>query len=231
MSAMYRQQPQPAIIEELPPDEEQSLPAFTQKKPENVQRIEPEMLSRKEKELMAKKDNKFNFRNQEPVLRASKEEPKIVPEEIHPDPPKDEKVDMFAVKLVLTKKESEEGPSKIQIQEPQIIPEVKETPIPTPLVQDKIETEKSELLPDEEIDDPDDLMDPDLDDYEAEYEDDIEYDSNDDLGSEDSEIEDEELSDVDDSDLLKRLEAKYGKIEESRTRNEEDEDESWTSKF
>jgi hypothetical protein len=50
-------------------------------------------------------------------------------------------------------------------------------------------------------------------------EDDINYDES-----------DENLSDIDDSELLKRLEAKYGKIEDEKAENEEHDDASWTSK-
>lgn len=51
-----------------------------------------------------------------------------------------------------------------------------------------------------------------------EEQDDIEY---------DEECDSEEL-DVDDDELLKRLEAKYGKLE---SKNDEDDEETWTSKI
>jgi hypothetical protein len=45
----------------------------------------------------------------------------------------------------------------------------------------------------------------------------------------DYEPSDEDLSDIDDSELLKRLEAKYGKISD-KSNEEENDDGSWTSK-
>lgn len=48
------------------------------------------------------------------------------------------------------------------------------------------------------------------------------------------EIESEEISDVDDDDLMKRLEAKYGKISGENSEDEPDEedpDASWTSNY
>lgn len=57
-----------------------------------------------------------------------------------------------------------------------------------------------------------------------EYSDEEEYENDDD--------EEEEISDVDDTDLLKRLEAKYGKLPQKHSDDEEDDiDPTWTSKF
>lgn len=42
---------------------------------------------------------------------------------------------------------------------------------------------------------------------------------------------DSELDDVDDDELLKRLEAKYGKLESKKDDDEDDDEETWTSKF
>jgi hypothetical protein len=41
----------------------------------------------------------------------------------------------------------------------------------------------------------------------------------------------EDLSEVDDDDLMKRLEAKYGKISGENSEDEEDPDGSWTSNY
>jgi aspartate beta-hydroxylase len=55
----------------------------------------------------------------------------------------------------------------------------------------------------------------------------IDYDEEDEeeLGSE------EEVSDIDDTDLMKRLEAKYGRISGENSEEDEDPDASWTSKL
>lgn len=44
-------------------------------------------------------------------------------------------------------------------------------------------------------------------------------------------MESEEISDIDDDDLMKRLEAKYGKISGQNSEDEEDPDASWTSNY
>lgn len=49
---------------------------------------------------------------------------------------------------------------------------------------------------------------------------------------EDEEMEsEEELSDIDDDDLMKRLEAKYGKISGENSEDEDDPDGTWTSNY
>lgn len=44
-------------------------------------------------------------------------------------------------------------------------------------------------------------------------------------------MESEEISDIDDDDLMKRLEAKYGRISGQNSEEEEDPDASWTSNY
>lgn len=56
-------------------------------------------------------------------------------------------------------------------------------------------------------------------------EEEIDYDDEEDLGSE----EEEEVSDIDDTDLMKRLEAKYGKISGENSEDDDDPDADWTS--
>ena len=66
-----------------------------------------------------------------------------------------------------------------------------------------------------------------LDEEEIEYEEDEnEIESVED--EEEDEIE-EDISDIDDDDLMKRLEAKYGKIDDKNNKSDDDADESWTS--
>jgi hypothetical protein len=49
---------------------------------------------------------------------------------------------------------------------------------------------------------------------------------------EEEEIEEsEDISDIDDDDLMKRLEAKYGKISGENSEDEDDPDGSWTSNY
>lgn len=43
------------------------------------------------------------------------------------------------------------------------------------------------------------------------------------------ELDSEDLSDIDDTDLMKRLEAKYGKISGENSEEEDEPDASWTS--
>lgn len=57
---------------------------------------------------------------------------------------------------------------------------------------------------------------------------DIEYEGE----EEEEEVESEvDLSDIDDDELLKRLEAKYGKLDDKGDDDEDEGDEAWTSKF
>lgn len=56
-------------------------------------------------------------------------------------------------------------------------------------------------------------------------EEEIDYDDEEELGSEE-----EEVSDIDDTDLMKRLEAKYGKISGENSEDEDDPD-AWTSNY
>lgn len=60
-------------------------------------------------------------------------------------------------------------------------------------------------------------------------EEEIEYDEE--LGEEEEELESEEISEIDDTDLMKRLEAKYGKISGENSDEDEDPDGSWTSNY
>lgn len=70
------------------------------------------------------------------------------------------------------------------------------------------------------------LVDEELLDEELVDEEEIEYEE------EEEELEDsEELSDIDDDDLMKRLEAKYGKISGENSEDEDDPDGSWTSNY
>lgn len=48
---------------------------------------------------------------------------------------------------------------------------------------------------------------------------------------EEEELESDEGSDIDDDDLMKRLEAKYGKISGENSEDEDDPDASWTSNY
>lgn len=57
-------------------------------------------------------------------------------------------------------------------------------------------------------------------------EEEIDYDDEEELGSDE-----EEVSDIDDTDLMKRLEAKYGKISGENSEDEDDPDASWTSNY
>ncbi|CAO1353719.1 unnamed protein product [Diamesa serratosioi] len=66
-----------------------------------------------------------------------------------------------------------------------------------------------------------------LDEEEIEYEEDEIESVGDEEEEEEDEIE-EEISDIDDDDLMKRLEAKYGKIDDKNNNADDDADESWT---
>lgn len=61
-----------------------------------------------------------------------------------------------------------------------------------------------------------------VDEEEAEYEEEEELEDSEELS---------DLDDIDDTDLMKRLEAKYGKISGENSDDEEDPDGSWTSNY
>lgn len=65
--------------------------------------------------------------------------------------------------------------------------------------------------------------------YEEEYDEEGSEISEEDI--DDEEIDEEDISDVDDHDLMKRLESKYGKLPESKSSDEEEPTEKWTSNF
>ena len=97
------------------------------------------------------------------------------------------------------------------------------------------EEELSDNYEDEEDEDLEEDVEEDIDDEEEDLDDDIEDEEDEDIEGHDS----EEASDIDDSDLMKRLESKYGKLQDSKYSDEEPEEEedgdktaqTWTSNY
>lgn len=239
MNAMYKPS---AAIEELSPRTSESF----EEEPQML--AEPAIVSKKERELMAKKEIQAHPLKKEIIAdKVKTETPKVsdnakftMPEtsgNIEPEPA--EKIDKFAVKLVLipkNEKQQEVREVKEEIRdEPPLMSDEQKQRVLDFLEKSQLEDKSSEpgsslIQHTAPLADSDDI-DPDMEDYEAEeYEDemdeeDIEYDDED---LDDADMEDEELSDVDDSDLMKRLEEKYGKIDDKKYKTEDDDD--WTSK-